>query len=307
MTIHRGSLLIVALLLAPFASAQMVAENITVQLGPHTYAIPDQMVGGVPNVGIIVGDRATLVIDPGLGRRNGEAILREVAKISDNTEFYFASTHFHPEHTTGYVAFPDSALYVNSRVQETEFSEAGPGIIELFSDRSFLMSELLGDFQRRLADITFERQYSLDLGGVTVHMLVVGPTHTVGDTGFFIEEDGVLFSGDVVMNNSFVSASKNSSLSAWLAAFDSFEAMGASVIVPSHGDIGGASLIPTLRTVFQQIQTRAIALNAQGISAEETAATIQMEMENQHPGWARANGVSALAYVAWQDAEEETN
>src|SRR5688500_14344571 len=68
-----------------------VKENSTVKLGAHTYVIPDNSVGLVPNVGIVVGSRATLVIDPGLGRRNGEAVLREVAKVSKNAELYIAS------------------------------------------------------------------------------------------------------------------------------------------------------------------------------------------------------------------------
>ena len=84
----------------------LVRENATVKLAAHTYVIPDANVGLVPNVGIVVGSRATLVIDPGLGTRNGEAVLREVAKVSRNAELFIASTHFHPEHTTGYNAFP---------------------------------------------------------------------------------------------------------------------------------------------------------------------------------------------------------
>jgi glyoxylase-like metal-dependent hydrolase (beta-lactamase superfamily II) len=114
-----------ALALCTSAIAQpepLVREGATVQLGAHTYAIPDGGVGIVPNVGIIVGERATLVIDPGLGRRNGETVLREVARIREGGELYVASTHFHPEHTTGYVAFPESARYVNSTVQEAEFA-----------------------------------------------------------------------------------------------------------------------------------------------------------------------------------------
>ena len=51
----------------------LIREGATVKLGPHTYAIPDFNVGMVPNVGIVVGNRATLVVDTGLGRRNGEA------------------------------------------------------------------------------------------------------------------------------------------------------------------------------------------------------------------------------------------
>ena len=86
-----------------------------------------------------------------------------------------------------------------------------------------MTAELLKDATGRKADITFDRDYTLDLGGVRVRFLVVGPTHTRGDTAFFVEGDGVLFSGDVVMNNSFLAANAVSSMKAWLAAFDAFE------------------------------------------------------------------------------------
>ena len=81
-------------------------------------------------------------------------------------------------------------------------------------------------------------------------MLVVGPTHTRGDTGFFVEGDGVLFAGDVVMNNSFLAANQTSSVKAWLAAFDAFEAMKPRTVVPAHGAVGAGSLIPTQRTIM---------------------------------------------------------
>jgi glyoxylase-like metal-dependent hydrolase (beta-lactamase superfamily II) len=301
-------LLLSALLVPCVAAAQrgpapdpIVREGATVQLGPHTYAIPDFNVGLVPNVGIVVGERATLVIDPGLGRRNGEAILREVAKVSDNTELYIASTHFHPEHTVGYVAFPASARYVNSTVQEAEFAENGTRMIELFAGRSPLTGELLSDARRRVADITFDREYTLDLGGVTVRMLVVGPTHTAGDTGFFVDGDRVLFAGDVVMNESFVAANQGSSVRAWLAAFDAFEAMGPATIVPAHGAIGDGALIPTLRTIVEEIRQRALALKAQGRSADQAADAIQAELVARHPGWPRANGIASLARAGWNE------
>ena len=131
------------MLVAASAAAQrgpapdpLVKENATVKLAEHTYVIPDGNVPLVPNVGIVVGSRATLVIDPGLGRRNGETVLREVAKISRNTEIYIATTHFHAEHTTGYLAFPATAKYVNSSVQEAEFAQGGAQQIQAFSGRS---------------------------------------------------------------------------------------------------------------------------------------------------------------------------
>jgi glyoxylase-like metal-dependent hydrolase (beta-lactamase superfamily II) len=281
----------------------LVKEDATVKLSDHTYLIPDGNVPLVPNVGIVVGSRATLVIDPGLGRRNGERVLREVARISGNTELYVASTHFHAEHTTGYLAFPPAtSKYVNSTVQEAEFAEGGLQQIKAFSGFSPLAGELLKDATGRRADVTFEREHRLDLGGVHVRFLVVGPTHTRGDTGFFIEEDRVLFSGDVVMNNSFLAANQGSSMKAWLAAFDAFDAMGPTTIVPAHGPVGDESLIATNRRVMEGVQARARELKAMGRSADEAAMAIQEEFTAMHPDWGRANGLAAAARSAYAEA-----
>jgi glyoxylase-like metal-dependent hydrolase (beta-lactamase superfamily II) len=280
----------------------LVREGVTVTLGPHTYAIPDGNVAGVPNVGIVVGSRATLVVDTGLGRRNGEAILREVAKVSRNAALYIVTTHFHVEHTMGYTAFPPSAQYVNSTIQEAEFTEAGMRQVETFAARSPLSAELLKDAARRPAAVTFDREHVLDLGGVRARLVVVGPTHTKGDTVVFVEGDGVLFAGDVVMNRSFVAANQNSSIKAWLAAFDLFASMKPVSIVPAHGEIGPGAILGTLQGEVQGIQRRARELKAQGRSIDETASTVQTEFQARQPTWARPNGIAALARSAYAEA-----
>ena len=280
----------------------LVREGATVKLAEHTYVIPDNDVGGVPNVGIVVGGRGTLVIDPGLGRRNGEAVLRETAKVSTTSELYVASTHFHPEHTVGYVAFPARTKYVNSTIQEAEFAELGAGMLKAFAGRAPLWGELLKDATRRVADVTFDREHTLDLGGVRVRFLVVGPTHTRGDTVFFVEGDAVLFAGDVVMNNSFVAANRNSSVEAWLSAFDQLEKMGPRTIVPAHGAVGEGSLIGVNRDVMRAIQARARALKAEGRPVDEVAKTVQMEFQATYPMWGRAQGVAGAARAAYTEA-----
>src|SRR5262245_65353655 len=75
-------------------------EGATVKLSEHVYVIPDFKVSMVPNVGIVVGTKGALVIDPGMGWRNGEVVLREAQKVSRGGDLYIVNTHFHPEHTT---------------------------------------------------------------------------------------------------------------------------------------------------------------------------------------------------------------
>ena len=283
------------------ATAPLVKEGATVKLAPHSYAIPDDNAVLVPNVGIVVGSRATLVIDPGMGRRNGEAVLREAQKLRNNAEMYVATTHYHVEHTLGYLGLPN-ARYVNSKTQEAEFAEEWQRQARLFASRGPAFAELLNTANGRTADVTFDREHTLDLGGVTVRMIVVGPTHTRGDTIFFVEGDSVLYAGDVVMNESFVAANESSSMKAWLAAYDLLEMMGPKAIVPAHGKLGDGTLIPTNRAFMRQIQERAHALKAQGRSVDEVADIVQKEMRARYPTFARANGAAGAARAAYKEA-----
>ncbi len=210
----------------------------------------------MPNIGIIVSSRGALVIDPGLGRRNGETVLREARKLLPNGDLFVAATHFHAEHTTGAAAFAPPAKYISPKVQEEEFAQGGTRRIATFSARSPMTAELLRGAAAPRVDVRFENDYVLDLGGVRVRFLVVGPTHTRGDTVIFVDGDNVLFAGDVVMNRSFLAANAASSMKAWLAAFDATEAWKPTVVVPSHGPVGDGSLIPANRAIMRQIQTR---------------------------------------------------
>jgi glyoxylase-like metal-dependent hydrolase (beta-lactamase superfamily II) len=288
------------------ASAQepadpLVRADATVQVAEHTWVIPDGGVSLVPNVGIVVGTRAVLVIDPGLGRGNGETVLAEVRRLAPEQEIYVASTHHHSEHTTGFLAFPDDARYVSSNVQALEFARSGQQQIESFSRRSPRTAELLADAEVFPPDITFDGEFRLDLGGVRVRFVSVGPTHTTGDTGFFVQEDGVLFSGDVVMRESFLAARQESSMRAWLAAFDTFEALEPGVVVPAHGPLGERALIETNRAVMERIRDRALDLKAEGHDVDEAVTTITAELRADHPGWARANGIAAAVRAAWAE------
>ena len=177
----------------------LIREGVTEKVSEHVYVIPDNNVGMVPNVGIIVGSRATLVVDTGLGARNGQTVMREVAKVSKNTELYLVTTHVHPEHDLGAGGFPATTKMIRSQDQVAEIKETGLETAKRFSGFSPLNAELLQGAEFRKADITFEKEHTLDLGGVAVRFLAMGYNHTRGDTATFVEPDKVLFSGDVTM------------------------------------------------------------------------------------------------------------
>jgi glyoxylase-like metal-dependent hydrolase (beta-lactamase superfamily II) len=281
----------------------LIKESAIAKISDHVHVISDLNVGLVPNVGIIVGTQATLVVDTGLGLRNGQTVLHATNGVSRNAALYVVSTHFHPEHALGEAAFPSSAKIIRARAQQEDIDEFGLALARTFASRSPLVADLLKDAQFRKADILFDREYTLDLGGVRVRLLSLGPTHTRGDTIIWVEGDRILFAGDVVMNRTFVAfASPYSSVKAWLADFDQLEPLHPVKVVPSHGPVGDASLIDAQRTMMKAIQARAVALKRQGKSADETAQTVQTELQAKYPDWAASTRVGLIARTAYAEA-----
>jgi len=254
--------------------------------------IPDGGVGGVPNVGIVVGSKATLVIETGLGPRNGQTVLREVGKVSKNADIYIVATHFHSEHTLGESAFPSSAKVIRPRAQQQDIDEFG--VQPNFATRSPAMAELMKDAQFRRADEIFDSEKILDLGGVRARLMWFGGTHTNGDTMIFIEGDNVLFAGDVIMNRRFLGfGSPRSSVQAWINSIDKVEPLRPTRIVPSHGEIGDGSLIERNRTYLKALQARVAELKREGKTSEQTTETVVAEFKSKYPDWTGNAGSAA--------------
>jgi glyoxylase-like metal-dependent hydrolase (beta-lactamase superfamily II) len=260
----------------------MVRAGATEKVSDHVYVIPDNSVPLVPNVGIIVGDRGTMVIDTGLGARNGEIVLREAQKVARGGELILATTHVHPEHDLGAMAFPASTVMIRSRDQEQDIVENGLATAERFSGMSPVNAALLQGAAFRRASLTFETDHTVDLGSVRVRLLAMGTNHTRGDTAFFVEPDGVLFSGDVVMSGLPSLTSPASSVQHWMESLARFEALQPARIVPSHGPMGDVAMIAAYRAFFTTVRTGAAALRSQGRTLDETVRTLQDELQDRY-------------------------
>src|SRR5271170_4555247 len=129
----------------------MVSEN-TTPISDHVWAIM-----GFPNIAIVVGSRATLVVDTGLGPKNGATAARVAAKLAPNNhKLFLTTTHFHPEHAAGEPGFPPSTILIRNTVQQQEMEKHGQEMIDMFSKDSS-NKELLAGVVLRLPDVTFDQ------------------------------------------------------------------------------------------------------------------------------------------------------
>jgi len=231
-TRHACALLVAAATLPRLFGqmSQPILDENTTRISDHVWAIM-----GFPNIAIIVGSRATLVVDTGMGPKNGATIARVAAKVAPgNTKLFLTTTHFHPEHAAGEPGFPAGTILIRNTVQQQEMEKHGQEMIDMFSGRSAQNKELLAGVVLRPPDVTFDQEAKVDLGGVTVRLLWFGGAHTKGDELTFVEPDRTLISGDVVQNKTLPNIYGDGGTPAsWLAVLDKIAALNAAHVLPA--------------------------------------------------------------------------
>jgi glyoxylase-like metal-dependent hydrolase (beta-lactamase superfamily II) len=293
-----------AILMSAITKAQLkqplLSEDNLKRVSDHVYVIE-----GFPNVVIVVGSRATLVVDTGLGERNGVTVMRAEQKLAKGPILYLTTTHYHSEHTTGEKAFPASTIIIRSAVQQEEMTKMVAGHMEAFRKMSAQNLDLLQSVQFRSPDVLFDREAKLDLGGVTARMFWIGPAHTKGDELIFVEEDSVLIPGDIVQKDVFpIMPNADSSVKGWLSILDNVEALHPKFIVPDHGaSIVDASQIGTERVYILAFQARALELKKQGATAEDAGKTITTELKAKYPDWPNPNNVAGEVMRVYEQSQ----
>jgi glyoxylase-like metal-dependent hydrolase (beta-lactamase superfamily II) len=263
----------------------MLGED-TVKVSDHVWAIM-----GWPNIAIIVGSRATLVVDTGLGPRNGATIARVAAKLAPgNQKLFLTTTHFHPEHAGGEAGFPAGTILVRNAVQQHEMELHGREMIDLFAGRSAQNKDLLADATLRTPDITFEEQAQLDLGGVTARLLWFGGAHTKGDELTFVEPDRTLVSGDVVQNKVVPNIFRDGGTpSSWLAVLDKVATLNALHVLPDHSAPGDGSMVALEKQFISDLRNSALELKKNGMAVDDAGKRLEGEFKTKYPTWPSMN------------------
>jgi len=286
-----------SLTLTATASAQMAQPMVgetTTKISDHVWALM-----GFPNIAIVVGNRATLVVDTGMGPKNGATAARVAAKLAPNNQkLFLTTTHFHPEHAAGEPGFPPATILIRNAMQQREMEKHGQEIMDRFSKNSAQNKELLAGVVLRPPDVTFDNDGTVDLGGVIVRLLWFGEAHTKGDELTFVEPDRTLISGDVVQNKTIPGiADDGGTPSTWLAVLDKVAALNAAHILPDHSAPGDGSLVAAERNLITEIRTRALALKRQGVSADDAGKQVSAELKTQHPDWPNTNAAGFVRSV----------
>jgi glyoxylase-like metal-dependent hydrolase (beta-lactamase superfamily II) len=279
-----------------FGDARLTEANLK-QVAPHTWVIM-----GFPNIGIVVGDKATLVVDTGLGNSNGATIAAIARKLSTKGQrLILTTTHFHPEHAAGQGGFPPGTQVIRARVQQEEMDKDGASIMGFFA-RADAMKPFMQDARLIKADTLFDKQQDLDLGGVHARLYWFGAAHTRGDEIVFVPEDRLILPGDVVENR--ISPNiicETCSPRKWALVVDEIAKLKPERVVPDHGELGDGALVGQERAFLLALDKRAMELKKQGVPADAAGKQIQAEFEKTYAGWQGLGNIPQSVQRAYAD------
>jgi len=258
----------------------------------------------VPNIGIIVGPRATLVIDTGFGPENARAVLQQARTLSRGGHIFLTHTHCHPEHGFGANAITDEVTTVYNDAQWIELQEKGRTLLPMFKDKMPALAGMLDGVDFVVPDIRYSGSLKLDLGGdMLVELHEVGGAHSRGDQAIIVHGSRtVVFSGDLVEEKTFAILGDNEShVLPWIDRLNRLEQMNPEIVVPGHGHVGGAQIVRDYRAALEFAKRRVAEIReTYGNPESEIVEQVTDELLALHPDWRNAQWAGRIvADLSW--------
>lgn len=267
---------------------------------------------------IVVGDSAVLVVDAQFTRLATAQTIGAIRRITSKPVRYVVNTHWHDDHVAGNQVYRDSfpgvrfISHANTRAdllalgapnRRGTWDAAGP-----FTTRfERLLTQGLGvdstpvtpleratmentiavgrqylaekpDFRETLADLTFTRAMTIDLGGRRVDIRYFGEANTRGDAVVIVPDSRIIATGDIVVAP--VPFAFNAYIGGWIGALDSILAQKPVAILPGHGPLmRDGSYLQQVRRMLTRVRDETRRAIASGADLAETRKRVTLTDE----------------------------
>ncbi len=190
--------------------------------------------GFISNAAFVVTAAGVVVFDtlgtPALGVK----LLAAIRSVTEAPIKRIYISHYHADHMYGNQAFSGSGAEIITSDGAKRYLE-GEVAQQRLDERRVSLSPWVDENTRIVhPDRYLQGEERFMLGGVSIRVVDVGSAHSEGDLVLFVENDGVLFSGDIIFQDRIPFLGTSSSAE-WLKVLNEMEQAEVAVIVPGHG------------------------------------------------------------------------
>lgn len=276
-----------------------IAEGVYVHTGVHVgFDAPGH--DDIANIGFIVGDDCTAVIDTGGSVKTARALLQVIRAKTGRPICYVINTHIHFDHLLGNIVFRNGSVkFVGHQALADEVA----------ANRTFFTDEFgeeLGEYASEDAivapDLLVTDEMTIDLGNRILKLTAYGPAHSHTDLSVYDEQSSTLWLSDLLFVERIPAL--DGSLRGWLKTMDVLEKIPAQHIVPGHGPVTvGRESLAAQRHYLQILLDETRAKIKAGMFMEEIVESVGSEeklawlLYEQHH---KRNVTRAFSELEWE-------
>jgi glyoxylase-like metal-dependent hydrolase (beta-lactamase superfamily II) len=250
------------------------SERKVTQLAEGVYVIEHRDVrDGIRsgNTTVIIGERQVFVVDSGFLPTTAQEDIAQIRQWTDKPVAFVLNTHFHNDHNFGNRAYMDAfpALTIIAHVETKKSMDMfGPGSasreektnaslqtmldtgkgpdgqpltaedrteVKTALDRRLKLTEEIKASRFQSATLTFDHDFTIDLGSREVQVKFMGRGNTAGDAVVYLPKEKIVMTGDLVSYP--IPSTLDGYPSEWIQTMQGLSEMDANTIVPGHGPV----------------------------------------------------------------------
>ncbi len=210
------------------------------QVADHTWyvegkaGIATDNAGFISNAGFIITDAGVVVFD-GLGTPSlANKLVQKIKAITDQPIVKVVVSHYHADHIYGLQVFKELGAEIIAPEGVYEYIDSDAASSRLEERQLSLDPWVNEDTVVVIPDRIIDKSESFTLGNIKFTISVIGSAHSDGDMTLYVENDRVLFTGDLIFEGRIPFLGSNNTKH-WLETLEKMEAQNPHAIVPGHG------------------------------------------------------------------------
>lgn len=262
------------------------------QIATHVYTClqPDRGLG-TSNSGLI-NRGGGLVVDTFWDLPHTRQLIDAYARVWSGPARRVVNTHHNGDHCWGNQLF-EGAEIIGHRLCAAAMARERPETMQMLRLATVSDDPAVAALAHALQDWDFtgikptppttllDDRLDLDLDGVLVRLIYVGPAHTAGDIVVHLPAERVVFTGDVLFRLC-TPIGWEGTFAKWIEALDRIVALQPEIIVPGHGPLCGIEGPREMKAYLQYVRAESRRFFARGLPALEAAKRIDL---GPYAGW----------------------